>query len=230
MKLFINEEYLTVLSITGVFTVPGMSDNASSLDDAIIESTRAFFENNHSANMPEIRKTVAYAILAGLYTNYSTSNPGQSNTRDIEAYPLDEEMKPTFMANNFGEEPVIIVELEKSDIENVGDDDYLVSVFFRNNDLVVYAANMKTLINSRYRDDLPTIVEYTATVNDNDMVYALLVSHDVKHRHYNSFFGATVIEVPTVALLDNPNQLSYEDEIEVAYDRMQALKHATEEE
>lgn len=230
MKLFINEEYLTVLSVTGVFTVPGMSDNASSLDDAIIESTRAFFENNHSANMPEIRKTVAFAILAGLYTNYSTSNPGQSNTRDIEVYPLDEELKPAFMANNLGEEPVIVVEIEKSDVENVGNDDYLVSVFFRNNDLVVYAANMKSLINYRQQDDVPTITERAAEIDDDNKLYVMLVSHDVKHRHYNSFFGATVIEVPTVALLDNPNQLSYEDEIEVAYDRMQAIKHATEEE
>lgn len=229
MKMFINEDYLTALSVTGIFEVPGMAESGTSLDDAIVESARAFFESNHAANMPEIRKTVAFAILAGLYTNYSSSDAGKSNTRDIEVYPFADEVKSAFVANNFGEVPVIAVELSVSDIKNVGDDDYLVSVFFRNNDLVVYAANMKTLINSRYRDNLPTIVEYTATVNDNDMVYALLVSHDVKHRHYNSFFGATVIEVPTVALLDNPDQLSYEEEIEAAYDRMQTMKHETEE-
>lgn len=229
MRMFINEDYLTTLSVTGIFEVPGMAESGTSLDDAIIESTRAFFESNHAANMPEIRKTVAFSILSGLYTNYSSSDAGKSNTRDVEVYPLIDEFKSAFADNNFGEEPVIVVELSASDIKNVGDDDYLVSVFFRNNDLVVYAANMKTLINHQ-RVGVPSIAERISKIDDDSKLYVMLVSHDVKHRHYNSFFDATVIEVPTVALLDNPNQLSYEEEIEVAYDRMQALKHATEEE
>lgn len=229
MRMFINEDYLTALSVTGIFEVPGMAESGTSLDDAIIESTRAFFESNHAANMPEIRKTVAFAILSGLYTNYSSSDAGKSNTRDVEVYPLIDEFKSAFVDNNFGEEPVIVVEFSAADIKNVGDDDYLVSVFFRNNDLVVYAANMKTLINHQ-RVDVPSIAERVSEIDDDSKLYVMLVSHDVKHRHYNSFFDATVIEVPTVALLDNPNQLSYEEEIEVAYDRMQALKHATEEE
>ena len=229
MRMFINEDYLTALSVTGIFEVPGMAESGTSLDNAIVESTRAFFESNHAANMPEIRKTVAFAILSGLYTNYSSSDAGKSNTRDVEVYPLIDEFKSAFVDNNFGEVPVIVVELSTSDIKNVGDDDYLVSVFFRNNDLVVYAANMKTLINHR-RVGVPSIAERVSKIDDNSKLYVMLVSHDVKHRHYNSFFDATVIEVPTVALLDNPNQLTYEEEIEVAYDRMQALKHATEEE
>ena len=229
MRMFINEDYLTALSVTGIFEVPGMAESGTSLDDAIVESARAFFESNHAANMPEIRKTVAFAILSGLYTNYSSSDAGKSNTRDVEVYPLIDEFKSAFVDNNFGEVPVIVVELSASDIKNVGDDDYLVSVFFRNNDLVVYAANMKTLINHQ-RVDVPSIAERVSEIDDDSKLYVMLVSHDVKHRHYNSFFDATVIEVPTVALLDNPNQLSYEEEIEVAYDRMQALKHATEEE
>lgn len=228
MRMFINEDYLTALSVTGIFEVPGMAESGTSLDDAIVESARAFFESNHAANMPEIRKTVAFAILSGLYTNYSSSDAGKSNTRDVEVYPLIDEFKSAFVDNNFGEEPVIVVELAAADIKNVGKDDYLVSVFFRNNDLVVYAANMKTLINHQ-RVDVPSIAERISEIDDDSKLYVMLVSHDVKHRHYNSFFDATVIEVPTVALLDNPNQLSYEEEIEVAYDRMQALKHATEE-
>ena len=229
MRMFINEDYLTALSVTGIFEVPGMAGSGTSLDDAIVESARAFFESNHAANMPEIRKTVAFSILAGLYTKYSSSDAGKSNTRDVEVYPLVDEFKHAFADNNLGEVPVIVVEFSASDIENVGTDDYLVSVFFRNNDLVVYAANLKTLIN--HQDvNVPSITERVSEIDDDSKLYVMLVSHDVKHRHYNSFFGATVIEVPTVALLDNPNQLSYEEEIEVAYDRMQALKHATEEE
>ena len=229
MRMFINEDYLTALSVTGIFEVPGMADSGTSLDDAIVESARAFFESNHAANMPEIRKTVAFAILAGLYTKYSSSDAGKSNTRDVEVYPLVDEFKQAFADNNLGEVPVIVVEFSASDIENVGTDDYLVSVFFRNNDLVVYAANMKTLINHQ-GVNVPSIAERVSEIDDDSKLYVMLVSHDVKHRHYNAFFDATVIEVPTVALLDNPNQLSYEEEIEVAYDRMQALKHATEEE
>lgn len=202
MYFIINTDYLTTLSISGVFHIPSMGE--ANFEEELIEAIRKFFVNNRGISLNAVQHTFECEVIQYLYAKHTGITPKSVSDgfTFVEAHPMNQSAIDRLRKSNGGEQPIVGFQIVGTDAnKNYTKDDYFIAFFYRGSNVIAFGVNMIDFMESKCVDD-KTIHEVCASMTKDDAMLVCCATEDKPNQRFNVYHNSTFIETQIDKVLE----------------------------